>query len=149
MRKNLFAELSLMTVAALWGATFLPVQNVIKIIDVPSFLFWRFLVAFIFTGAVLRKSINFKTSTMLSGLMLGFLLYFAFIVQTFALKFTYSSFVAFLTGVNVLIVPFLMFVIFRQKVSIYAFFGSIFALVGMYFLNSFDNQFALEDYYED
>lgn len=129
------ADFLLLTVAIAWGVTFLMVQDAIKTVPVYAFLFYRFLLATILMGIIAIKF--FKTTnkeTILSGVLLGFFLFGGFATQTFGLAHTKSSIIAFLTGLNVIIVPFIAYVIFKQHVRRMVFIGSILAVAGLYLL---------------
>lgn len=137
MNKAQIADLSLFGVAIFWGATFLMVQNALNFIGVFSFLFWRFLIAFIFMAAILLKfGIKFDRNSVLFGLFLGIFLFGDFAFQTYALKFTLSSSVAFIVGLNVVIVPFLMLIFFKTQIGIFSFLSAVIALIGLYFLSN-------------
>lgn len=132
---ELRADLLLLTVAIAWGVTFLMVQDAIKSVPVYAFLFWRFLLATVLMGIIAYKFFqytNIKTITF--GVVLGIFLFLGFATQTFGLAYTKSSIVAFLTGLNVVIVPFLAYVIFKQQVRKMVFVASILAVFGLYLL---------------
>ncbi len=129
-------DLGLLFVAIVWGCTFVPVQRALHSGDVFSFLFWRFLAASIFTYlACLRFGIKFDRGTIGRGVFCGLMLFCDFSCQTIALDYALSSTVAFILGLNVVIVPFLMLVFFGKKVGASAFGGAVVALFGLYFLS--------------
>ncbi len=132
---ELRADLLLVTVALAWGLTFLMVQDAIQNVPVYAFLFWRFLLATILMGLIAYKSFqhtNIKTISY--GVVLGVFLFLGFATQTFGLAYTKSSIVAFLTGLNVIIVPFLAYVVFKQHVRKMVFIASLLAVFGLYLL---------------
>lgn len=129
------ADFLLLTVAVAWGVTFLMVQDAIKTVPVYAFLFWRFLIATVLMGFIAYKF--FKTinkETIIYGVILGIFLFSGFSTQTFGLSYTKSSIIAFLTGLNVIIVPFIAYVFFKQHVRKMVFLGSVFAVIGLYLL---------------
>ena len=129
-------DLGLLFVAIVWGCTFVPVQRALHSGDVFSFLFWRFLAASIFTYlACLRFGVKFDRGTIGQGVFCGLMLFCDFSCQTIALDYTLSSTVAFILGLNVVIVPFLMLAFFGKKVGVSAFGGTVVALLGLYFLS--------------
>ena len=114
----------------------MPVQRALHSGDVFSFLFWRFLAASIFTYlACLRFGVKFDRGTIGRGVFCGLMLFCDFSCQTIALDYALSSTVAFILGLNVVIVPFLMLAFFGKKVGASAFGGAVVALLGLYFLN--------------
>ncbi|WP_304295216.1 DMT family transporter [Campylobacter gracilis] len=129
-------DLGLLFVAIVWGCTFVPVQRALHSGDVFSFLFWRFLAASIFTYlACLRFGVKFDRGTIGQGVFCGLMLFCDFSCQTIALDYALSSTVAFILGLNVVIVPFLMLAFFGKKVGASAFGGAVVALLGLYFLS--------------
>ncbi len=114
----------------------MPVQRALHSGDVFSFLFWRFLAASIFTYlACLRFGVKFDRGTIGRGVFCGLMLFCDFSCQTIALDYALSSTVAFILGLNVVIVPFLMLAFFGKKVGASAFGGAVVALLGLYFLS--------------
>lgn len=131
-----FWEFALVLVAVSWGGTFIPVQMSMAHIDVFSFLFWRFtLAAFFMWLFSLKFGIKFDKKSVIYGWILGLMLLCDFACQTYALNFTLSSSVAFVLGLNIVIVPFLLFVFLKKKISIFAVIGAITAFLGLYFLS--------------
>lgn len=129
-------DLGLLFVAIVWGCTFVPVQRALHSGDVFSFLFWRFLAASIFTYlACLRFGVKFDRGTIGRGVFCGLMLFCDFSCQTIALDYALSSTVAFILGLNVVIVPFLMLAFFGKKIAASAFGGAVVALLGLYFLS--------------
>ena len=135
--KEFGADFSLLLVAICWGGTFFIVQDVIEDTPVYIFLFWRFLIASVLMGLLSFKEFKkLDRATLKAGLVLGLFMFLGFAFQTFALTYTYSSTVAFITGLNVIIVPFAVFLIFKKKASIYSLFGAVCAAIGLYFLTN-------------
>lgn len=111
------------------------VQDAIKTVPVYAFLFWRFGIATILMAIISYKYFNeLNKQSIIYGVILGIFLFSGFATQTFGLSLTKSSIVAFLTGLNVIIVPFLAYVIFKQHVRFMVFIGSILAVFGLYLL---------------
>lgn len=133
--KELKADLLLLSVAIAWGVTFLMVQDAINTTPVYSFLFFRFSLATIimfFISYKFFKKINLKT--VFYGIILGIFLFSAFATQTFGLTYTQSSIVAFITGLNVIFVPFLTFLFFKDKIKSNVLIATFIAVIGLYLL---------------
>jgi len=129
------ADFLLLTVAIAWGVTFLMVQEAIDSTPVYSFLFFRFALASILMFIISYKFLNeTNKETVTYGVILGVFLFSAFATQTFGLAYTKSSIVAFITGLNVICVPFLAYLIFKDKVKIKVLLASFFAVFGLYLL---------------
>ena len=128
-------DLLLLSVAIAWGVTFLMVQDAINSTPVYAFLFFRFALATIlmfFIAYKFLKQTNKKT--ILYGVILGVFLFSAFATQTFGLLYTKSSIVAFITGLNVICVPFLGYLLFKEHISKKVFIATIVAVIGLYLL---------------
>lgn len=141
--KPIYADLSLLIVAFIWGATFVVVQNAISILPPFSFNVFRFSVAsvilfawVIFVHKELLKLMNKKL--FFSGMFLGFWLFFGYATQTVGLLYTTSSRAGFITGLSVVLVPVFAFLIFKQKLTKNATIGVLIATVGLYFLTMTD-----------
>lgn len=129
------ADLLLLSVAIAWGITFLMVQEAIDSTPVYSFLFFRFALASILMFFIAYKYLKqTNKKTVLFGMLLGSILFLAFAAQTFGLAHTKSSIVAFITGLNVICVPFLAYFIFKDHVRRNVFIASLVAVFGLYLL---------------
>jgi len=133
--KEFGADFLLLLVALAWGGTFVIVQDAIRDVPVYIFLFWRFGLSALILGIVFYKRVlHINKENMFAGVILGIFMFLGFAFQTFGLSLTYSSTVAFITGLNVIIVPFTLFVVFGKKASIFSVFGAVCASLGLYFL---------------
>ncbi|NKQ40160.1 MAG: DMT family transporter [Sulfurovum sp.] len=133
--KSYQADGILLLVAISWGVTFALVQDALESVSVYTFLFWRFLFAFILMALIAWKHWHNLTKPVLyASMVLGLLNFSAFAFQTYGLTLTLSSTVAFITGLNVIFIPFLALVIFKRSVSIYAMIGAAIAIIGLWLL---------------
>lgn len=129
------ADFLLLTVAIAWGVTFLMVQEAIATTPVYSFLFFRFAIASIIMFFISYKFLKvLNKQTILYGIILGIFLFSAFATQTFGLSYTQSSIVAFITGLNVIFVPFLAYLLFKDIVKRNVLIASLIAVIGLYML---------------
>ena len=67
----------------------------------------------------------------MKGTILGLFLYVAFVLQTVGLQYTTPSKNAFLTAVNVVIVPFIGFLLYKRKIDLFELSGAVIALIGV------------------
>lgn len=92
----------------------------------------RFLIGAVILSLIFFKKFNkLNKSTLIKGALLGLFLYIAFALQTVGLQFTTPSKNAFLTAVNVVIVPFIGFLLYKRKIDMYELTGAILAVVGI------------------
>jgi drug/metabolite transporter (DMT)-like permease len=143
MKASTFADLSLLFVALIWGATFVLVQNAISFLEPQSFNAVRFTLAAIMLGLWLMffekdqlKKLDRKL--ILSGIMLGFWLFIGYAFQTLGLLYTTSSKAGFITGLSVVLVPLLMLGILKQRPSLNSIAGVSAATAGLYLLTMSD-----------
>jgi drug/metabolite transporter (DMT)-like permease len=123
--KRRLAALALFSTAAAWGATFALVKDVIRQMTPESFLFWRFLAAglILLVVALARRSLS--RAMLGPGIVLGLLIFGAYWTQTRGLMTISPSRSAFLTGLYVVLVPFL-----QGKVRANGWIAAVLALAG-------------------
>jgi drug/metabolite transporter (DMT)-like permease len=142
-KASLFADLSLLFVALIWGATFVLVQNAISFLEPFTFNSVRFASAaillgiwlLVFENAQLRK---LDKKLFLSGVLLGLFLFIGYAFQTLGLLYTTSSKAGFITGLSVVLVPLLMIAVLRQRPKKNSVFGVSAATSGLYLLTMSD-----------
>ena len=131
MRKYM-SEIALTITALIWGSGFVASAISLEYYTPYQILAGRFLVGAVILSLVFMKRIKqIKKSTLKRGIILGVFLYGAFALQTIGLQFTTPSKNAFLTAINVIIVPFISFVIFKRKFDRYELIGAVLAMVGV------------------
>ncbi len=105
----------LVAVTAIWGLTFVMVQDAVRATPVLSFLAWRFLIAGLVMSLLTTKTWRQMTWGALAyGLLLGGLVAAGYWLQTFGLKATTVDLAGFLTGLAVVLTPVLAFVLWRR-----------------------------------
>lgn len=131
MRKHV-GEIGLMIVAVIWGSGFVASAVSLEHFTPYQILAIRFLVGVLLLSLVFFKKLKMiKKSTIIKGSIIGFFLYLAFALQTVGLQYTTPSKNAFLTAVNVVIVPFIAFFIYKRKMDKFELFGSLLAITGV------------------
>ena len=134
------STLLLISVAIFWGITFLIIQDAIKTVPVYAFLFFRFFLAFIIMYIIFYKRLkNINKHSLFYGIILGIILFLGYSTQTFALVYTQSSIVAFLTGFFVILVPIIGYIFFKSKLGINIIIASFISIIGLYLLTSSSN----------
>lgn len=103
---QLLADLGLLFVTAVWGATFVSVKEAITYIEPFYFLAIRFGIAAFLLLAAANKRIFYITRPVLAqGIVTGAALFAGYAFQTFGLRYTSASNAGFITGLAVVIVP--------------------------------------------
>jgi drug/metabolite transporter (DMT)-like permease len=139
VKKSLLADISLLFVAFIWGATFVLVQNAISILEPFSFNAVRFFLAACFLFLCLplmkqRREMRMHKSLLIAGISMGVMLFSGYALQTFGLLYTTSSKTGFITGLSVVLVPTFAFLFFKQKLKPNGILGVIAATIGLYLL---------------
>ncbi|MEH7224486.1 DMT family transporter [Bacillus sp. JJ1566] len=131
MRKY-FGEIGLTIVAIIWGSGFVASAVSLDHFTPYQILAIRFLIGVILLSLVFFKKLkNIKKSTIIKGSVIGIFLYLAFALQTVGLVYTTPSKNAFLTAVNVVIVPIIAFFIFKRKMDKFELLGAVLAVTGI------------------
>jgi drug/metabolite transporter (DMT)-like permease len=137
--KTWIADIILLFVAFIWGATFVLVENAIAYL--PPFLFnsIRFFLAALALFIILfffyrRLLLAIDWKLIGAGVILGIWLFSGYLFQTVGLLYTTSSKAGFITGLSVVLVPLFAYFLLKQSVTRNALFGSILALFGLYLL---------------
>ena len=135
-RKLLLADGALISVAAVWGLTFVTVKNAIALSPPFSFNFYRFtLAALIMLLFAIPKWKRFTKSTLGAGLILGLFLFAGYSLQTIGLLYTTASNAGFITGLSVVFVPLIGIFISKQLPGIGIVMGVVFATIGLAFIS--------------
>jgi len=131
MRKYI-GEIGLIITAIIWGSGFVGSAVALEYYTPYQILAGRFLIGVLILGIVFNKRLKtIKKSTFIKGLILGIFLYIAFALQTVGLQYTTPSKNAFLTAINVVIVPFIGLVIYKKKIDIFELGGAFMAIIGV------------------
>jgi drug/metabolite transporter (DMT)-like permease len=135
LKKSIYADLCLLIVAIIWGSGFIVTKNALDSFT-PHYLNGiRFIISFLVLSTVFHKKM-FKISKeeLKAGVIIGLFLFGGFATQTVALQYTTASKSAFLTGTNVVIVPFLVWIVSRKFPGIKPLIGATLTMIGVGFL---------------
>lgn len=120
--------------AVIWGSGFIAVQLALDAgLSPAAIVLGRFSIATVLVFIVFFKDIirGLHISQLKSGIIIGIFLYFAFFVQTLGLEHSTPSNNAFITAVNVVMVPFLWWAVSRRRPPAIFFFASVLCLFGV------------------
>ncbi len=137
MKEETKYTIILMLVAIIWGSGFIATQlGLDSNFSAPFIIFARFFVATCIFGIWFRKEIpKMNKKDIQAGLIVGIALFSGFILQTYGLEGTTPTVNAFITALNVVFVPFLVWMIFRKRPPIKIFLGAFASLVGVTILS--------------
>jgi drug/metabolite transporter (DMT)-like permease len=132
MLRSGVADLALLLLTLAWGTTFLLVKNVLVGTSAGIFLVLRFAVASAAVALVVLWRRDRPTREAIRhGVLLGVAMFAGFELQTQGLRWTTPARSGFLTGLAVLIVPFLARFLLRRRVPAAAWVGVVLAVLGL------------------
>jgi len=139
VNRSRMADFSLLLVAMMWGCTFLIVQSAIRVLPPLAFNSIRFtgaalllaLITFVFYRNEWKK---LSWGMVRHALLLGLLLFMGYAFQTVGLLYTTTSNTGFITGLSVVLVPFLSLALLKHSISRYTWISAVLAAVGLYLL---------------
>ncbi|UCE98036.1 MAG: DMT family transporter [Dehalococcoidia bacterium] len=136
MKMQLLAITALIAVTAIWGSTFIVVQNAISEMPVMDFLAIRFTVAAIVL--FLWRPRCLKSMTLrgwVRSILIGISLCLGFITQTYGLQYTSAAVSGFITGMFVVITPLISWLLLRREISLSIWVAVALATIGLGFLS--------------
>src|SRR6187431_3494783 len=136
MRRPASPLLALVVVTAIWGYTFVPVQEAIAVYPLFAFLAVRFAIS---TATLAPFALGplrtLPRAGWAAGLGAGTLLAAAYGLQTAGLELTTVTSTGFITGLYVVFTPFIALAAFRTPVPSLVWVGVVLSLVGLLLLN--------------
>jgi len=129
------AELLLLSITVFWGISFPFTKFALENFSPIALVFLRFSITVVVFLIIYYKKLKLRGfKEWRYGFILGFLLFLGFITQTTGMKYTTASNSAFITGANVLLVPFALFFIAKRKPKLQNLIGVVIVTIGLYFL---------------
>ncbi|MFC4409672.1 DMT family transporter [Chungangia koreensis] len=130
--KRYLGEIGLIVTAVIWGSGFVASAVSLGYYSPYQILAGRFMIGAILLMLVFHKSLlKLNKNTIWRGAVLGVFLYMAFALQTVGLQYTTPSKNAFLTAINVVIVPFIAFFLYKRKINLFDMTGAVLAIIGV------------------
>jgi drug/metabolite transporter (DMT)-like permease len=132
MKRNYWAAVALISVAAVWGAAFVLMKDAIERQPLFDFLAFRFTIATLIMIAARPQVLKAIDKELLKkGVLLGLLLGGGYITQTIGLSMSTAAITGFITGLYVVVTPVLGWLILGQKAGKKVIFGVALATVGL------------------
>lgn len=144
LMKRYIAEGGLLLVGILWGLGFVFVKIGLNEGISPFYLLTiRFLGGSLLLYQIFRKRITrFSRNDIKAGIIIGIFQFLGYGFQTFGVELTTAGKNAFFTAINVIIVPYIFWIIHKKSPDIFAFAASVLCLLGVGVM-SFDRNFNL------
>lgn len=129
---NLIGQALLLLATVFWGTSFFILKETISKVNELFVLAIRFLIAGIILGLIFYKKIKSANKrTLIHGLTLGLILFSAYVVQTYGLKYTTPSRNAFLTSSYCVLVPFMFWAFYKTPPKAYNVIAALLCIVGI------------------
>ena len=135
-KSKYFYLIALLTVAAIWGISFVAMKNTLSRVNVMSFLAWRFLIASLVLIAI-RPNFYKKLSKndIGKGIISGTLLSSGYIGQTFGLMHSTVSKAGIITGMYLVFTPIVSALFLKIKVTKTQWLATVIAVIGLFLLS--------------
>jgi len=115
-KKTLYADLSLLLVAIVWGSGFVVTKSALDYLTPYYLLFFRFIISTVILFFIFFKKIkNASIKDIKAGIIIGLFLFTGFATQTVGLQYTEAGKQAFITATNVVMVPFIYWGISKKR----------------------------------
>lgn len=135
-RSTWVAEASLVGIAAVWGLTFVMVQDAIALLPVFAFLAYRFIPAAVLVALVFRKKLSsLGRDGVKWGLLMGVFLTGGYVFQTLGLERTRASNAGFITGMFVVLTPIFGALLLKHRAGATAWGAALVSTVGLLLLS--------------
>lgn len=143
LKKSLIADSALLLVALIWGLNFVIEKNALSSITPFMYLGLRFSIGAVLMALVFYKQLkNASREDIKAGLIVGTFVMLGFITQTVGLLYTTPSKSGFITGSNVVMVPFISYLITKEFPQTNQIIGAILTFTGLGFI-SIDKNLAI------
>jgi drug/metabolite transporter (DMT)-like permease len=130
------AELALVGIAAVWGLTFVMVQDAIEEIEPMTFLAYRFLPAAALVALVFWRPLRrLSAAGWRAGFVMGIFLTAGYVAQTFGLEHTTASNAGFITGLMVVLTPLIGALVFGLRIGRVAWGAALLSAFGLLLLS--------------
>lgn len=131
--KRYIAESGLLLIGILWGMGFVTVKIGLNAGMNTFYLMWlRFLGSFVLLSILFRKKIKkVSKDDLKAGVILGIIQYFGYVFQTYGAAHTTVGKNAFFTAINVIIVPYIFWMLNKKRPDIFSFSASIICMIGV------------------
>ena len=115
---HVLAVLALVAATAVWGSTFVVVQDAVEQMPVLPFLFWRFALAAVVLAVVRPRAVlALSPAKRRHGVVLGLMLGAGYVLQTFGLLHTSATVAGFITGMFVVFTPLIGWAVLGEPVA--------------------------------
>ena len=128
---------ALILVTVIWGGGFVASDMALESMKPFQIMMVRFLLASVLMGVISwgqrkgEEKLKDRSGAIKAGVLMGVTLFMGFAFQIIGLQYTTPSKNAFLTALNVVIVPFIAFVILKKKIGAKGIIGAVMSVLGV------------------
>ena len=128
---------ALILVTVIWGGGFVASDIALESMKPFQIMMVRFLLASVLMGVISwgqrkgEEKLKDRSGAIKAGVLMGVTLFMGFAFQIIGLQYTTPSKNAFLTALNVVIVPFIAFVILKKKIGANGIIGAVMSVLGV------------------
>ena len=128
---------ALILVTVIWGGGFVASDMALESMTPFQIMMVRFLLASVLMGVISwgqrkgEEKLKDRSGAIKAGVLMGVTLFMGFAFQIIGLQYTTPSKNAFLTALNVVIVPFIAFVILKKKIGAKGIIGAVMSVLGV------------------
>ncbi|WP_422445001.1 DMT family transporter [Thermoanaerobacterium sp. DL9XJH110] len=132
MKKSLLADGALLFLTINWGLNFVIMKDALSDITPYMYLGVRFILSSLLLALVFfRQLLHIKKQDLAGGLLIGAFLFLGFVTQTVGLIYTTPAKSGFITGSNVVMVPFLAYFLNKNFPGWHQVLGASITFIGM------------------
>ena len=136
MSKKTKADLALLAITIIWGVSFPLMKNILEYVPAYAYIAIRFLLAAAVLTVIFHKDLRKIDKQVLKyGCIIGLCMFGGMSLQVVGLYTTSASNSAFITGLNVLMVPVIAAVMLKKKPDRASLTGIIIAFAGLFFFS--------------
>jgi len=125
----------LVVTTIIWGSTFIITKILTQIVPPMFYMGVRYLIGFIAFIPFLGRLKTFTKKQFKIAFIAGTLCWASFALQTVGIKLTTATKSAFITGLNVIMIPIFLAIFFKKKISKKIWISTFFALIGVSILS--------------
>ncbi|MEA1972586.1 MAG: DMT family transporter [Candidatus Cloacimonadota bacterium] len=139
------SELLLLTTAIIWGFSFVAQRIAMEFLEPLLFNGIRFLLGAVSLLPIILflQNEKFTKQNFFYGLIAGFIIFVAALLQQIGIKFTTAGKAGFITGLYVILVP-IIGIALKRKTPKKLWLSSLIAIVGLYLITQTDNSYILK-----
>jgi len=130
--RSMVADLSLIFIAMIWGFSFTTIKVSIGMIPPMEFIGVRFVIASAVLAILFYKHLlRTNRYEIMAGCVIGIFLFLGYCTQTIGLQYTTPGKSGFITGIYIVLVPFLASIIQKKSVGALPITGAVIAVTGL------------------